>query len=146
MIPAHAFRLLSKLAQFFSIIFRKKFNEKNSFGWTSTEKSLTKFPKNLVLPPTGRGRQLCLPSCSGLFGCKLRNELSISTISKVRCDNGANFIICGRSAELFSNFSGKIGTSQSASSCRIRHKNARQLLELAAETVRSATHVTSSST
>ena len=41
---------------------------------------------------------------SDFFGCQWRNELSISAISRVGCVSRANSVICGRSAELFSNF------------------------------------------
>ena len=82
---------------------------------------------------------------SDFFGCQWRNELSISGIGRVRCVSGANSVICGRSAELFSNF-GKLEAANQLPAAASDTKTAHQLLKLAAETVRSATHVTSSST
>jgi hypothetical protein len=83
--------------------------------------------------------------CFGFFGCQWRNEWSVQS-AKFDVSVEQILSISDDPLNFFRIFLGKFGTSQSASSCRIRHKNARQLLEFDAETVRSATHVTSSST
>ena len=63
-----------------------------------------------------------LPRCFRFFSCQWQNELSISAISRVGCVSGANSVICGRSAELFSNF-GKLEAANqlpAAASTKIR--------------------------